>query len=122
MLAAIAIGELARDQIGDSLNDPEAHDEGNDNRGRCDLELLRADEGDDRPLHSHHAADKGVDENQQRELSPVLSQAKLDAFRAREPMTRRQNCHPLAVARCLAPGVRRAGEKPPVPDGGEAQQ
>ena len=79
MLAAVDVGKMSRDQIGDGLDDAEADDEGDDDRGRSDVEFFGADQRDDRSLQPDHAADKGVDENQQRELLPILAQAESDA-------------------------------------------
>ena len=79
VLAAIKVGEMSRDEIGDRLDDAEADDEGDDNGGRCDLELFGADQRNHRPLQPHHAADEGIDEDEQRELLPVLAQAQPDA-------------------------------------------
>ena len=48
MLAAIDIGKMAGDQIGECLDDAEADDEGEDGRGRSDLEFFGADQRDHR--------------------------------------------------------------------------
>ena len=79
MFAAVDIGEVSRNQVRDRFDDAEAHDEGNDDRGRGDLEFFRADKGDHRPLQPHHAADERIDEDEQRELPPVLAQTELNA-------------------------------------------
>ena len=50
MLAALDIGKMSGDQIGDGLDDAEADDEGEHGRRRGDLEFLRADQRHDRPF------------------------------------------------------------------------
>ena len=53
------------------LDDAEADDERDDERRRGDAEFLRADERHDRALDPDHAADEGVDQDEQRELPPI---------------------------------------------------
>jgi hypothetical protein len=72
------VGELAGDEIGKGLDDAEADDEGDDERRRGDAELLRADQRHDRSLDPDHAADEGVNQDEQRELPPVLLQPQPD--------------------------------------------
>ncbi len=79
MFAAVDIGEVSRNQVRDPLDDAEAHDEGDNDRGRSNLEYFRADKRDHSPLQPHHAADERIDEDEQRELPPILAQAELDA-------------------------------------------
>jgi len=67
---------MSGDEIGDRLDDAEADDERDHDRGRSDAEFFCADQRDDGPLQADHAADKGVDDNEQRELLPVLAQPK----------------------------------------------
>ena len=76
------IGELSGDQIGERLDHAEADDEGDDKRRRGDAELFRADQRHDRALDPDHAADEGVDQDQQRELRPVLLEPKPDTYEA----------------------------------------
>ena len=99
VLAAVDVGKMSGDQIGEGLDDAEADDEGDDDRGRSDLELFRADQRDHRPLQPDHAADEGIDEDEQRELLPVLAQAERipapDRAEGLAPI-----CHSAAAAPC----------------------
>jgi hypothetical protein len=65
------VGELTRQEIGDSFHHTETDDEGRDQRRRREMELLRPDQWHDGALDSHHTADKGIDQNQQGELLPI---------------------------------------------------
>ena len=60
--------------MANGLDDAEADDEGDDERRRSDPEFLRADQRHDGAFDADHAADKGVDQNEQRELPPVGAQ------------------------------------------------
>ena len=51
------------------------------------MEFLRANQRDDGAFDAHHAADKGVDQNQKRELLPIGAQPEVDG-RARQIMRR----------------------------------
>jgi hypothetical protein len=77
-LAAPDIGELPGDQVGKRLDDSEADDERHHEGGGRDAELFRTDQRHDRALDADHTADKGIDEYQQRELSPIGTQAEAD--------------------------------------------
>jgi hypothetical protein len=46
------------------------------------VKFLGADQWHDRALNPNHAADEGVDQNQQRELPPIGEQSEGDAARA----------------------------------------
>jgi hypothetical protein len=59
---------MSGDEIGDRLDDPEADDERDHDRGRSDAEFFGAEQRGDGPLQADHAADEGVDENEQQEL------------------------------------------------------
>ena len=65
-------------EIGQRLDHPEADDEGDDERRRCDAEFFRSDERHDRSLNPDHAADEGIDQNEQGELPPVAVQPEPD--------------------------------------------
>jgi len=81
MLAAVDIREMPRHKVGNRLDDAKADDEGDNDCRRCDLEFLRPDERDNCSLQSHHAADESIDQDQKRELSPVLAQAEAGSLR-----------------------------------------
>jgi hypothetical protein len=78
-LATPSVRELTGDEIGERLHHPEADDEGNDQRRGGDVEFLHADQRHDGALDADHAADKGVDQHQQRKLPPVGLEAERDA-------------------------------------------
>src|SRR6516164_5186920 len=82
MLAAINVGEMSGHQIGESLDHAEADDERENARSSGDFKFLSSNERHHRTLQSHHAADKGVDQNKQGELLPVGAQAKSNAWNA----------------------------------------
>src|SRR5262249_41707914 len=66
------------DEIRHRLDESETDDEGNNEGVGGDAELLGADQRHDGPLQADHAADKGIDDDEQRELLPVLPQPKSD--------------------------------------------
>jgi hypothetical protein len=78
-LAAPRIGELAGNEIGQGFDNAKADDEGYDNRRRGNAEFFRPDQRHDRSLDPNHAADKGVDQDEQRELPPVFLEPEPDA-------------------------------------------
>ena len=73
-LAREAVRQQARHEIHAGLDDAEGDDEREDHHLRADVELLSADERNDGALEPHHAADEGVDEDEERELREVLPQ------------------------------------------------
>ena len=76
-LAAPNIRELPRDKIGERLDHAEADDEGEDKCRRGNAEFLRSDKWHDRSLDPDHATDKGVDQDEQCELLPVLPKSRI---------------------------------------------
>ncbi len=75
-LARVPISEQAGHEIHAGLDQTEGDDEREDHHLRADAEFLGADERDDRALESHHAADEGVDQDEERELREVLPEPK----------------------------------------------
>src|SRR5262245_36757994 len=79
MLAAEAVRQAAGKVIGERLRYAE-HDNERKDGGTCgQLEVDLCDCRQNASLHTDHRADKGVDHDQQRELSDVLSQTETDA-------------------------------------------
>jgi len=76
-LAPDAITESAREEVGSRFHDAEAHDEGKDRRRGNQAEDTLPEQWHDAALKAHHAANKGIDDDQQRELLPVGTQTKL---------------------------------------------
>ena len=62
---------MAGDEIGEGLDDAEADDERHDQCRRSDPEFMRANQRYDRSFHADHAADAGVDQDEEGELRPV---------------------------------------------------
>ncbi len=83
LLAADAVGEASGEQVGQRLDDAEGDDEGEGDRARGQAELLLGQERHDGPLQPDHAADEGVDQDQEAELLPVLAQTEPDRRRGR---------------------------------------
>src|SRR6266511_2512150 len=79
------LGQPARGQIGDRLGGAEGDDEGQDRRGRADVEVLPANQRQHAPLEPDHAADERVQCNEQRELRCVRTQAELYRGHASAP-------------------------------------
>ena len=77
-LATNTVTESARKEVGSRFDDAEAHNEGEDSYGGSQTEHLLTKQRHDAALESHHTADKGVDDDQQRELLPVGTQTKLN--------------------------------------------
>src|SRR4051794_11159071 len=69
------VGERARGEIRDGLGEAEGDDEGEDRRGRCELEVPFADEREDTAFEADHAAHERVECDQERELCRVLPEA-----------------------------------------------
>src|SRR5262249_559846 len=64
------------------------------------MEFLRANQRDARAFDGYHPADKGVDQNQKRELLPIRAQAEVDG-RARQ-ITRRHSAAAGIVPELIA--------------------
>jgi hypothetical protein len=77
VLAAEAVGQRAREQVDQGLDHAEADDEADDDGVQTQAEGFGAQQRHDGALKANHAADKGVDQHQQRELRQVGAQAKL---------------------------------------------
>ena len=118
-----AIRQGARYQVGARLDHPEGDDEREDRRVQHQPELLGADQGDHGALQAYHPAHEGVDQDQQRELPPVLLQTEADDGRAlrlheRQDLTRtRRGATPAMTSENLH--SRQLGEKM---DEGQRQQ
>ena len=77
-LASPSVGQLAGNKVGAGLHHAEADDERDDQSGRTDPKLLGADQRHNGALDPNHATDKGIDQDKQGELRPVLLQAEPD--------------------------------------------
>jgi hypothetical protein len=75
VLATEAIGEATGEVIGERLGDAEDDDEREHRGAGGEVEVVLGDRRQDAPLHSDHRADECVDDNQERELREVLTQA-----------------------------------------------
>ena len=74
-LAPDAVGERPGGEVGDRLGQAERDHEGEDGRGRGELEVALADQRQDAALEPDHPADERVERDQQRELRCVRAQA-----------------------------------------------
>ena len=81
-LAPDTVGERAGREVRERLRQPEGHDEGEDRGLRRQLEVLLADQRQDRSLEADHRADERVDPDEQRELAGVRAQAELNVAHA----------------------------------------
>jgi hypothetical protein len=77
-LAANAVTQSTREEIGQRFDDTEAHNEGEDGCGGSQAEYALAEERHNTALKAYHATDKDVDNDQECELLPVGTQAKLN--------------------------------------------
>src|SRR5207253_5835445 len=80
-LAAEPVGELPGEQVGERFDDAEADKEGKDDGLRDEPKVCLGDEWDDGALKPHQRSDEGIDDDEQRELTPVGAQAKPDGRR-----------------------------------------
>ncbi len=76
------VGERAGCEVRERLRQSERHDEGEDRGLRRQLEVLLADQREDRSLEADHGADERVDPDEQRELAGVRAQAELNVAHA----------------------------------------
>ena len=74
-LASDAIGERPGSEVRDRLGETEGHHEGEDRRRRGELEVMLADQREDAPLESDHAADEGIEADEEGELCRVRTEA-----------------------------------------------
>src|SRR6516165_7563035 len=70
------VSKMTRDKIGKRFDYAEANNERDDQRRRSNLKFLRANQRHDGPFKTDHAADERIDQNKERELPPVGTQAK----------------------------------------------
>ena len=75
MASPVAVAEPTGDEVGERLHDAEGRHERQGGALRGEAELPLREEGQDAPLQADHRADERVDEDEQRELPPVLVQA-----------------------------------------------
>src|SRR5207237_8070894 len=94
-LAADPVGEVPGKQVGERFDDAEADKEGKDDGLRDEPEVRLGDERDDGALEPHHRSDEGIDDDEQRELTPVGAEAETDG---RRPLRRRRSDWPLPRA------------------------
>src|SRR5207247_9019498 len=73
--------ELPGEQVGERFDDAEADQEGKDDSLRDEPEVCLGDEWDDGALEPHHRSDEGIDDDEQRELTPVGAEAEPDGRR-----------------------------------------
>ena len=76
------VGERAGREVRERLRESERDDEGEDRGLRGQLEVLLADQREDRSLEADHGADERVDPDEQRELAGVRPQAELNVAHA----------------------------------------
>ena len=81
--AAVAVRQGAGEEVGAGLDDPEGGDERERGGELGEAELLLGEQRQDGALLADHAADEGVDADEQRELGEVLAQAEAQRRRCR---------------------------------------
>ncbi len=84
--SAETIRQRAGEIIRERFDEAENHNERKDRGLRGEVKFRFGNLRQNRALHAHHAADKGIDEHEQRELSPIFFQAELNCFRAHEAL------------------------------------
>ena len=80
-LAAVAICQGARREVGERLGQPERNEERQRRRRRGQPELALREQREDAPLLPDHRADQRVDADQQRELPDIRAEAQPDVRR-----------------------------------------
>jgi len=95
-LAADPVGELPREEVGERFDDAKADKEGKDGGLRHEPKVRLGDEWDDGALEPHHRSDEGIDDDEQRELTPVGAEAEPDG---RRPLRQRRSDWRLPPAR-----------------------
>jgi hypothetical protein len=115
-LAAEAVGQCTRGEVGRRLGEPEGHDERQRRDEPGEPEDVGGEEREDRPLLTDHAADESAHGDKQRELTEVLAQSESDRWlgdgACRWPVHVHATCGNRASARRAAPlilGQRRDG-------------
>ena len=105
-LAADAVGERAREEVGDRLDDTERGDERQRGGERGEVERPYCEQRQHGPFLADHPADEGVDADEQRELREVLAQTQTDGPR----LVARADRHARARAGRARPVGGTAGE------------
>ena len=77
-LAAVAVRQGAGEEVGAGLDDPEGGDERERGGELGEPELVLGEQRQDGAFLADHAADEGVDADEQRELGEVLAQPEPD--------------------------------------------
>ena len=109
--AAVAVRQGAGEEVGRRLDDAEGGDERERGGELGEPELVLGEQRQDGALLADHAADEGVDADEQRELGEVLAQPEPDRCRRRG----RRCAHRPTASGCPLP--RGPGVGPAVEDG-----
>ena len=79
-LPAEPVSKSSGSEVRKGLGEAERRDKRQDGRTRSNAELDLGRQRQDRAFEAYHAADKGIDEDEQHELPPVLPESESNEF------------------------------------------